>query len=31
MMKCKSCDGKMIQVSDLTLKEIENFLNNNPI
>lgn len=28
-MKCKSCDGKMIKVSDLALKEIENFLNNN--
>lgn len=30
-MKCKSWDRKMIQVSDLTLKEIENFFNNNPI
>ena len=30
-MKCKSCDGKMIKVSDLALKEIENFLNNNPL
>lgn len=30
-MKCKSCDGKMIKVSDLTFEEIENFLNNNPL
>lgn len=30
-MKCKCCDGKMIKVSDLTLEEIENFLNNNPL
>ncbi|MDX8335104.1 hypothetical protein [Candidatus Cetobacterium colombiensis] len=30
-MKCKSCDGKMIKVSDLAFEEIENFLNNNPL
>lgn len=30
-MKCNCCDGKMIKVSDLTLEEIENFLNNNPL
>lgn len=30
-MKCKSCDGKMIKVSDLAFEEIENFFNNNPL
>ena len=30
-MKCSCCSGKMIKVSDLTLEEIENFLNNNPL
>ncbi|WP_047396536.1 hypothetical protein VSU16_16315 (plasmid) [Cetobacterium somerae] len=30
-MKCNRCSGKMIKVSDLTLEEIENFLNNNPL
>lgn len=28
-MKYNCCSGKMIKVSDLTLEEIENFLNNN--
>lgn len=30
-MKCKSCDGKMVKISDLTFEEIESFLNNNPL
>lgn len=30
-MKCNCCSGKMIKVSDLTLEEIENFLNNDPL
>ena len=30
-MKCKSCDGKMIKVSDLAFEEIEIFFNNNPL
>ncbi len=30
-MKCKSCDRKMIKVSDLAFEEIENFFNNNPL
>lgn len=30
-MKCKSCDAKMVKVSDLTFEEIENFFNNNPL
>lgn len=30
-MKCKSCHGKIVKVSDLTLGEIGKFLNNNPL
>lgn len=30
-MKCNYCSGKMIKASDLTLEEIENFLNNDSL
>ncbi len=30
-MKCKHCDVKMIKISELTMKEIISFLNNNPL